>query len=46
MNNNIHDSDVGVDVIDFGAGITNSKIINNTFYDNLWDGTFGVFLIF
>lgn len=37
INNIISDSDVGIDIEDFGAGLGENKIINNKFSSNLWD---------
>lgn len=41
IRNSVSNSDVGIWVIDYGAGLTNSKVINNTFGGNLWDGPYG-----
>ena len=37
VRNYISNSDYGIAVLDYGLGITDVTIVNNTFNDNLWD---------
>lgn len=41
IRNTVTNSDVGIWLVDYGSGLTNSKVINNTFGDNIWDGPYG-----
>lgn len=36
VHNSVSNSDVGICVVDFGAGVTNFKVNNNTFEDCVW----------